>query len=62
VPITDAELDVLNDLREVRNAVAHGRDVEETIDRDLVNYGISIVARILVHRIAAAADDAEADR
>jgi hypothetical protein len=56
VPVTDAELDVLDDLREVRNAVAHGRDVEETIDRDLVNYGISIVARILVHRIAASAE------
>ncbi len=57
VPVTDAELKVLDDLREVRNAVAHGRDVEETIDRDAVNYGISIVARILVHRIAASADE-----
>jgi hypothetical protein len=57
VPITNAELKVLDDLREVRNAVAHGRDVEETIDRDAVNYGISIVARILVHRIAASADE-----
>ncbi|MGE5527512.1 MAG: hypothetical protein ACM3Q9_02485 [Methanosarcina sp.] len=59
VPITDAELKVLDDLREVRNAVAHGRDVEETIDRDTVNYGISIVARILVHRIAASAKELE---
>jgi hypothetical protein len=57
VPVTIAELKVLDDLREVRNAVAHGRDVEETIDRDTVNYGISIVARILVHRIAASAEE-----
>lgn len=57
VPVTDAELKILDDLREVRNAVAHGRDVEETIDRDAVNYGISIVARILVHRVAASPDD-----
>ena len=59
VPVTDVELKVLDDLREVRNAVAHGRDVEETIDRDTVNYGISIVARILVHRIAASAEELE---
>jgi hypothetical protein len=59
VPVTEAELKVLDDLREVRNAVAHGRDVEETIDRDTVNYGISIVARILVHRIAASAEELE---
>jgi len=59
VPVTDAELKVLDDLREVRNAVAHGRDIDETIDRDTVNYGISIVARILVHRIAASADELE---
>ena len=57
VPVTEAELKVLDDLREVRNAVAHGRDVEETIDRDTVNYGISIVARILVHRIAASTEE-----
>jgi hypothetical protein len=59
VPVTDAELKVLDDLREVRNAVTHGRDIEETIDRDAVNYGISIVARILVHRIAASAEELE---
>jgi hypothetical protein len=62
VPVTDVELKVLDDLREVRNAVAHGRDVEETIDRDTVNYGISIVARILVHRIAASAEELERRR
>ena len=62
VPITNAELKVLDDLREVRNAVAHGRDVDETIDRDTVNYGISIVARILVHRIAASAEEPERRR
>lgn len=59
VPVTDAELKVLDDLREVRNAVTHGRDIQETIDRDTVNYGISIVARILVHRIAASAEELE---
>jgi hypothetical protein len=57
VPVTDAELKILDNLREMRNAVAHGRNVEETIDRDLVNYGISIVARILVHRIATSAEE-----
>jgi hypothetical protein len=57
VPVTDAELKVLDDLRDVRNAVTHGRDVDETIDRDAVNYGISIVARILVHRIAASTEE-----
>ena len=62
VPVTDAELGVLDDLREVRNAVVHGRDVNETIDRDTVNYGISIVARILVHRIAASTEELEKAR
>ena len=61
VPVTDAELKILDDLREVRNAVAHGRNVEETINRDLVNYGISIVARILVHRIATSAEELAKD-
>ena len=63
VPVTDAELGVLNDLREVRNAVVHGRDVEETIDRDTVNYGIlHSVVRTLVDRIAASTEELEKAR
>lgn len=56
VPITERELEVLDDLREARNDVTHGRDVKTPLDRNAIDYGISIVARILVHRIAAAAD------
>lgn len=57
VPITERELEVLDDLREARNDVTHGRDVKTPLDRNAIDYGISIVARILVHRIAAAADN-----
>jgi hypothetical protein len=53
VPITERELKVLDDLRDARNDVTHGRDVKTPLDRDTLNYGISIVARMLVHRIAA---------
>jgi hypothetical protein len=45
-------LALLRSLYDVRNAIVHGRSVEEPPPRDPVNYGISIVARILVHRIA----------
>jgi hypothetical protein len=52
VLITDDELALLSDLYEVRHDVVHGRLVEEPPHRDQINYGISIVSRMLVHRIA----------
>lgn len=52
VLITDDELTLLNDLYEVRHHVVHGRLVEEPPQRDRINYGISVVSRMLVHRIA----------
>lgn len=55
VQVTDEELALLDRLREVRNDVVHGRAVESPPQRDDVNYGISIVARMLVHRVAALA-------
>lgn len=54
VPVTDHELQILDDLRDARNDAAHGRELSKPLTRELVNYGISIVARMLVHRIAVA--------
>ena len=53
VPVTNHELQILDDLRQARNDAAHGRDLSKPLTPELVNYGISIVARMLVHRIAA---------
>jgi hypothetical protein len=53
VLVTADELALLKSLYDVRNDIVHGRTVEEPPPRDQVNYGISIVARILVHRIDA---------
>ena len=53
VLVTPDELALLKSLYDVRNDIVHGRTVEEPPPRDCVNYGISIVARILVHRIDA---------
>lgn len=53
VPVTDHELQILDDLRQARNDAAHGRDLSQPLTPELVNYGISIVARMLVHRVAA---------
>lgn len=55
VQVTVDELALLDRLREVRNDVVHGRLVQKPPQRDDVNYGISIVSRMLVHRIATAA-------
>jgi hypothetical protein len=56
VQVTQEELELLDRLRDVRNDVVHGRAVESPPQRDDINYGISIVARMLVHRIAAVAN------
>jgi hypothetical protein len=53
VLITEEELTLLDKLRKARNDVVHGRQVERVPTRDEINYGISIVARMLVHRVAA---------
>lgn len=52
VLVTDDELALLGDLYDIRNDIVHGRPVEESPQRDQINYGISIVSRMLVHRIA----------
>lgn len=53
VLVTEDELTLLQELYEVRNHIVHGRSVEDPPERDKINYGISIVARMLVHRVAA---------
>lgn len=55
VQVTVDELALLDRLREIRNDVVHGRVIQSPPQRDDVNYGISIVSRMLVHRIATAA-------
>jgi hypothetical protein len=47
VPITDSEIDLLVQLRKVRNDVVHGR-VATPPDDSVVKYGVAIVARMLV--------------
>jgi hypothetical protein len=58
--VTDDELAVLDDLYDIRNDIVHGRPVERPPQRDQINYGISIVSRMLVHRVAALQGDAPA--
>jgi hypothetical protein len=52
VLVTDDELALLDELYDVRNDIVHGRSVEQPPQRDQINCGISIVSRMLVHRIA----------
>ena len=52
VLVTDDELALLDELYDIRNDIVHGRPVEQPPQRDQINYGISIVSRMLVHRIA----------
>jgi len=52
VPISDHEIDLLDELKAARNAAVHGRHVAEPPSREQVNYGLSLVARMLVHRAA----------
>jgi hypothetical protein len=53
VPVTEGELELLDELREVRNDVVHGRGAEEIPSTEKINHGIGIVARMLVHRLSA---------
>lgn len=52
VLVTENELGLLQELYDIRNDVVHGRSVDDPPKRDKINYGISIVARMLVHRVA----------
>lgn len=52
VPIADGELELLLALRALRNDVVHGRKTDLPAVED-VEYAISVVARMLVYRVAA---------
>jgi hypothetical protein len=62
VSITEDELTLLDKLRKARNDIVHGRQVEQAPKRDEINYGISIVARMLVHRVATLQGKAASER
>jgi hypothetical protein len=51
VPLTDAEIELLKQVRIVRNNTAHGRHAELPAPAD-VDYAVSMVARLLLHSIA----------
>jgi hypothetical protein len=51
VPVSDGEIDLLWKLRKLRNDVVHGRRSELPATED-VEYAVSIVARMLVYRVA----------
>lgn len=57
VRITDEELTVLMNLREVRNDIVHGRPVKEPPRAEAINQSIGLVARMLVQRIAGMATE-----
>jgi hypothetical protein len=52
IPISDQELALLDQLRKARNAAVHGRERTKPPTREEINYGIGIVARVLVFRIS----------
>jgi hypothetical protein len=51
VPYADGEIEMLSRLRKLRNSVVHGRGRELPQAED-VEYATSVVARMLVHRVA----------
>ena len=51
-PVTDAELELLTDLRQARNDIVHGTEVKRLPTREQIDYGIAVVSRMLVHRVA----------
>jgi hypothetical protein len=53
VPVTDFELQLLSDLRQARNDIVHGTEVKCPPTREKIDYGIAVVSRMLVHRVAA---------
>jgi hypothetical protein len=48
-PVTESEVDLLRDLRQLRNKVVHGKSRELPIVED-VDYATSVVARLLIYR------------
>lgn len=52
VPISPQEMAILEELRGLRNAVVHGRQVDTVPARETLDLGISLVARMLVHRVS----------
>lgn len=52
IPLSDHELEILDRLRVARNKAVHGRELRHPPTREEVNYGIGIVARMLVYRVA----------
>lgn len=53
IPLSQYELSLLDRLRKARNDAVHGRVLKEPPTPEEANYGIGIVARMLVHRVAA---------
>jgi hypothetical protein len=53
VSLSDGEITLLEDLRRARNDTVHGREISKMPNREEINYGIGVVARMLVHRVAA---------
>lgn len=54
VPLTEGEMDLLWRIRDVRNKTVHGRHAVVPSASD-VDYGVSVVARLLLHGIARSA-------
>jgi hypothetical protein len=52
IPLSNHELKILDRLRDARNKAVHGRELREPPTREEINYGIGIVSRMLVYRIA----------
>ncbi len=53
IPLSRHELSLLDRLRRARNDAVHGRVLKEPPTPEEAKYGIGIVARMLVHRVAA---------
>jgi hypothetical protein len=53
VPVTEAEFRILDGLRQARKDIVHCDGGEKLPTREQVERGIAIVARLLVHRVAA---------
>jgi hypothetical protein len=53
IPLSRHELSLLDRLRKARNDAVHGRVLKNPPTPEEANYGIGIVARMLVHRVAA---------
>lgn len=56
-PVTASELQLLTDLRQARNDIVHGSEVKRPPAQEQIDYGIAVVSRMLVHRVAALSDE-----